>query len=366
MRLKSILDIKSYKKENGKTYYKFRIYIGIENGKRKYIKRAGFKTKSEARSAILNIQEELDNPKASDEILFKEVYKKWLKQYEKQVIDSTYYKTTRTFKNHILPDLGHLTLKEITPKLLQNKLNDWCDKLKFGRKLLGPVKQVFDFAIQREYIQINPTLSVSAPKIKREIKVKKDFYNPDELKEFMKLVEKTDNIKKIALFRLLAFTGIRKGELLALTWADYYDNTLSINKALSRSDAGLELSTTKTKSSERLISLDKKTCNILDELHKTYPKSKKLFEAENGGFLSPTKPRKWLLSIIKDSKLEPIKIHGFRHTHASLIFDAGMTLKQAQQRLGHSDLNTTMNVYTHITEKAVDDIGERFSNYIDF
>lgn len=64
--------------------------------------------------------------------------------------------------------------------------------------------------------------------------------------------------------------------------------------------------------------------------------------------------------------MRPIRIHGFRHTHASLCFEAGMTLKQVQYRLGHSDLKTTMNIYTHITREAKDDIGEKFANYIDF
>ena len=91
-----------------------------------------------------------------------------------------------------------------------------------------------------------------------------------------------------------------------------------------------------------------------------------LFESESGGIMTPSKPRKWLLDILKDADLHEITIHGFRHTHASLIFDSGMTLKQAQHRLGHSDLQTTMNIYTHITQKAIDDIGEKFSNYVDF
>nr|WP_063281025.1 tyrosine-type recombinase/integrase [Lactococcus cremoris] len=77
---------------------------------------------------------------------------------------------------------------------------------------------------------------------------------------------------------------------------------------------------------------------------------------------SPSKPRKWLHEIIKNNDLESIKMHGFRHTHASLLFDSGMILKQVQYRY----LKTTMNVYTHITESAKDNIGDKFSAYIDF
>ena len=160
----------------------------------------------------------------------------------------------------------------------------------------------------------------------------------------MELVEKTNDICKITLFRLLAFTGIRKGELLALDWSNYKNETLEISKAVTRTPAGLEISVTKNKASERLISLDKITCEILDKLHEAYPNSKLMFESETGGIMTPSLPRKWFLQIISGSDLKPIKIHGFRHTHASLLFDAGLSLKQVQYRLGHSDLKTTMNV----------------------
>ncbi|GFO79290.1 hypothetical protein LL1119B1_13460 [Lactococcus lactis] len=117
----------------------------------------------------------------------------------------------------------------------------------------------------------------------------------------MDLVEKTNDIKKIALFRILAFTGIRKGELLTLEWKDYRKSTLDINKAISHSPVGYEILPPKA-NSNRLLSLDEKTCKILDELHQTYPESTRIFESENGGMLSPSKPRKWLLEITKEKR----------------------------------------------------------------
>ena len=181
-----------------------------------------------------------------------------------------------------------------------------------------------------------------------------------------KWIANNEDLEKMVLFRLLAFTGARKGEVLALEWADWSNNTLSINKAITRGFAGEEIGSTKTASSKRLISLDEKTKNILQEWKERNPGTRYIFENEFSKPIPSSLPRKWLLAILKDSDLRPIKIHGFRHTHASLCFDAGMTLKQVQYRLGHSDLKTTMNVYTHITKQAKDDIGERFANYIDF
>lgn len=359
------MEIKAYKKKNGTTAYKFKAYIGKKNGKSQYAEKSGFKTKADARAALHSIQEEIDNPTPKNAMTFKEFYDEWLLVYEKGVQNSTYYKTTRAFEKHVLPVLGNTSLSDFTPLELQNFRNDLSEKLKFARKLFGMVCKVFNHAVLLGYIQANPAAAVTSQGIKKKVKEKKVFYDTDELRDFLGLVEKTNDIKKIALFRVLAFTGIRKGELLALEWKDYRKSTLDINKAVSHSPVGYETLPPKA-NSNRLLSLDKKTCKILDALHQTYPKSTRIFESENGGMLSPSKPRKWLLEIIKDKNIEPIRIHAFRHTHASLLFESGMSLKQVQYRLGHADLKTTMNIYTHITKFAKDKIGQQFSDYIDF
>ena len=340
------MEIKAYKKKNGTTAYKF-------------------KTKADARAALHNIQEEIDNPTPKSAMTFKELYDEWLLVYEKEVQNSTYYKTTRAFEKHVLPVIGSTKLSDFTPMDLQTFRNDLSGKLKFARKLFGMVRKVFNHAALLSYIQANPAAPVTSQGIKKKVEEKKDFYDTDELRDFMALVEKTNDIKKIALFRILAFTGIRKGELLALEWKDYRKSTLDINKAISHSPVGYEILPPKA-NSNRLLSLDEKTCKILDELHQTYPESTRIFESENGGMLSPSKPRKWLLEITKEKDIEPIRIHAFRHTHASLLFESGMSLKQVQYRLGHADLKTTMNIYTHITKFAKDKIGQQFSDYIDF
>ncbi|MER0122385.1 site-specific integrase [Streptococcus sp. ZJ100] len=356
------MEIKSYKKKNGTTAYGFRVYVG----KDKYIKRQGFPTKGKARSALLQLQEELENAsEIKKDITVEEISKKWLKEYYETVQESTYIKTERLIKNHILPAIGSEKVANITPLQMQEHLNSWMRKLVYGRKLKGLASNLFKYAIRYGYLERNPMDGVVTP-AKKRTEDDIDFYDKDELKTFLSYVEKTQDIEKIALFRLLAFTGIRKGELLALQWDDLIEDTIQIKKAITRGFGGEEIGLTKTASSNRLISIDKQTKEILLELKKQFPHTKFMFESENGSHLSSSLPRKWLLQILKETTLRPITIHQFRHTHASLCFEAGMTLKQVQYRLGHSDLKTTMNIYTHITKQAKDDIGEKFSNYIDF
>lgn len=360
------MEIKSYKKKNGETAYGFRIYVGKENGKDKYVKRQGFPTKAKARAALLQLQDDLENgEQAKKEITVEEVAKKWLKEYADTVQDSTYIKTSSNIRNHILPVLGSQKIASLTSLQLQEQVNVWSKQLVHGRKLKGLVNNICKYAIRHGYLTINPMDSVISM-TKKQTEERDDFYDKEELKSFLELVNRTDDLRKKVLFRLLAFTGARKGEVLALEWKDWTDNTLDINKAITRGFAGEYVGPTKTKNSIRLISLDPKTIELLKEWKECNSGSTYIFENELGKPIPSTLPRKWLLQIVKETDVRPIKIHGFRHTHASLCFEAGMTLKQVQHRLGHSDLKTTMNVYTHITKQAKDDIGEKFANYIDF
>lgn len=360
------MEIKSYKKKNGDTAYMFRAYIGKVDGSSRYITRRGFSTKAKARAALLQLQSDLESEEENKkEITVEEISKKWLKEYADTVQDSTYIKTSRNFENHIYPAFGNKKISTITAIQMQEQVNEWSKKLVYGRKLKGLMNNVFKYAIRHGYIETNPVDSV-VTSIRKKSNEKSDFYNKDELQKFLKLVVQTKDLEKITLFRLLAFTGARKGEILALEWKDWNDNTLDINKAITRGFAGEEIGNTKTVSSNRLISLDKKTKSILKKWRKQNPDTRYIFENEFKKPIPSTLPRKWLIKIVEGSDLRPIKIHGFRHTHASLCFEAGMTLKQVQYRLGHSDLKTTMNVYTHITTQAKDDIGERFAKYIDF
>ncbi|WP_240078041.1 tyrosine-type recombinase/integrase [Enterococcus gallinarum] len=368
--------IKEYVKKNGEKAYMFKLYLGIDQDTKKPIRttRRGFRTQREARLAIADLElNGLSKPESEPQMIhtYEQIYNLWYEEYKTTVKASTLLKTERVFKNHILPAFGNKPIQDIKPMDAQNQMNVWHKKLVRASMVMNYAGLVFDYAIRMQLINMNPTKVIKKPVRKESVREDKDmnFYDKDELKKFMAALENNNNFRAFVYFRLLAFTGMRKGESLALKWSDIdlEKQTLYINKAVSRSATGLYIQTPKTPSSIRRISIDDKTVSILQEYKKESPDGL-VFQSEDGGILSPAKPRKWYLTAMKNlpDDFKQISIHGFRHTHASLLFEAGASIKDVQSRLGHSDIQTTMDVYTHVSKTAKEQLANRFNNYVDF
>lgn len=369
--------IKEYIKKNGEKAFMFKLYLGIDPDTGKPIRttRRGFRTQREARLAIADL--ELNGiPKPEIDVVsvlqtYEQIYDLWYEEYKTTVKASTLLKTERVFKNHIIPAFGDKPIQDIKPMDAQNQMNEWHKKLVRASMVMNYAGLVFDYAIRMQLISMNPTKVIKKPVRKKSVTEDKDmnFYDKDELKKFMAILENDNNFRAYVYFRLLAFTGMRKGESLALKWSDIdlEKQTLYINKAVSRSATGLYIQTPKTPSSIRRISIDDKTVSILRQYAEDAAEGL-VFQSEDGGILSPAKPRKWYLLAIKKlpADFKQISIHGFRHTHASLLFEAGASIKDVQSRLGHSDIQTTMDVYTHVSKTAKEQLANRFNNYVDF
>lgn len=375
--------------KNGETRYKFPTYLGVDplTGEQKRSSKGGFKTRREAELALARIKLEVANGTYQQERAetYQEVYDLWVKQYEKTVEESTYVKTTGVFKNHILPAMSAYKIEKIHVDICQKHVDEWASKLKKFRMVKAYAAKVLDFAIKRGYIQTNPFAHVdmrtnhSKKAIGADEDKAENFYSREQLKEFLSCLEQESNHKAYVLFRLLAFSGMRKGEALALTWNDlnFKSNELRINKAVSRGkDSRLYLKSTKTGDS-RTIKMDDKTMAILKEWKKkqkqdyfilgfnTMQPKQLVFSNAQNEYLQPPKTTKWITHIQKKYKLGKITTHGLRHTHCSLLFEAGASLKEVQDRLGHSDVKTTMNIYAHVTKKAKEEAILKFSSYIE-
>ncbi|WP_314406391.1 tyrosine-type recombinase/integrase [uncultured Gemella sp.] len=379
--------IKQYtKKSDRKKYYTVHIYLGKDEitGKDRYTTRRGFKTKKEALLCEAKIKTEIatNGLLNTDVTTFKEIYELWYEGYQHTIKESTLVVNSYVFKL-LLDKLEHVQLKKITLPFCQKIITNYSKK--FSLSTLKKIKiyggMIFDYAVKMKVIYSNPMKDVLLPKKQVDITSNdKDlYYSKDELNHFLKLVDSTNDIKLSAMFRVLAYTGIRKGELQALEWSDidFTNNTININKTLAiSSEYKIKVQTPKSKSSIRKISIDEETKLILKRwkakqrelffsLGTRVKKNQLCFTNDiTNDYLYLNFTNDKLSKICKKHKFKEIKIHGFRHTHCSLLFESGFTIQEVQDRLGHSDLKTTMSVYAHVTEKQRDNMADKFAKFM--
>ncbi|EUJ40796.1 site-specific integrase [Brochothrix campestris] len=182
-----------------------------------------------------------------------------------------------------------------------------------------------------------------------------------------------------ASFRLLAFTGLRKSELHALRWSDIIENqSIIVNKSLTTIKRIQYIADTKSKSSNRIIDIDQKTMDILNKWkliqqaryakvndnHLIFTRDIPLKGVKDVAFDADYLNRA-LRKITTDHQLDKITIHGFRHTHASLLFESGATIKEVQDRLGHANSEITLQIYTHVSTDQKRKTASALSEYID-
>lgn len=374
-------DIKEYTTPSGKKRYRFNLYVGVDEttGHSIQIRKQGYRSKKEAQEAYLNYQLKVIKgeyiPESKGHITFNKLYRMWLKIYRETVKTSTYATTTRYFDDHILKQLGSKYIDKLTVLDCQKAVNIWFnDAPKTYKRFMRYTNNVLNYGINNlELISKNPMNKVIPPKAKNKPKPFTDFYSKDELNIFLRDA-KEYNFKYFVFFRLLAYSGMRKGEALALKWSDinFKDNTISINKDVTVGlNNELYEDTPKTENSFRTLDMDPATMKYLKEWRLKQQKTmlklgynflnsdNLLFSTINNGYLSMSKPRQWNVAICKKYKLRRIKIHGFRHTHASLLFEAGASMNEVKARLGHADINTTMNIYTHVTDDQKKDTANK-------
>lgn len=377
--------IKKYKKKDGTTAYMFTAYLGTDpiTGKQKRTTRRGFKSEREAKiaEARLQIETQQNGFLSSDITMFEEVYKLWLEQYQHTVRESTYQRVLTLFDTAILKHFKGVPIKKITVPYCQKVINKWNKQYSDMKALRIYSSNVFDYAVNLKIIADNPFKYTKAPRKKEKPQdASLKYYNSDELQQFLSFTEY--NPLYHAIFRTLAFTGFRRGELMVLTWndVDFNKQTISVNKTFARgTNYKMVIQEPKTKSSLRTISIDDKTASIL-KAWRTYQRVESLKHGHNTSDkhqyvftdITSNKPlypeycNKLLNAICEEHNFKRITVHGFRHTHCSLLFEAGLSIQEVQDRLGHGDIKTTMDIYAHVTEKQRDKVAEKFANYINF
>lgn len=365
-----IVKIKPITKKNGTIVYRANVYLGTDQvtGKKAKTSVTG-RTRKEVKQKAKHAQDEfISNGYTVTKVVpiknYQELAELWLESYQLTVKPQTFIATKRMLYNHLIPVFGALKLNKLSVSYIQGFINDLSSELVHYSVVHSINRRVLQYGVSLQLLPFNPARDVILPKVpKRENKAIK-FIAPEDLKALMAYMEKLANKKfsyffDYVLYSVLLATGCRFGEVVALEWSDIdLDNgTISITKNYSRL---LKLiGTPKSKAGVRVISIDKKTINLL----RLYKNRQRQIFIETGArvssvvFATPLKEYQNMATRQEslDRRCAEIAIprftfHAFRHTHASLLLNAGISYKELQYRLGHATLAMTMDIYGHLSK----------------
>ncbi len=282
---------------------------------------------------------------------FCEYYKQWIEVYKKDAIrEATLAKYQMTYKwvKRLVPDLR---VSELNRTAYQKLLNDYAKEherqttLDFHHQLKGAILDAVDEGL----IERDPTrkaiIKGKTPKVK---KIK--YLNQFELHTLIAHLDIKEEPNWDWFILLVTKTGMRFSEALAITPADFdfARQTLSVSKTWDYKGEGGFLPT-KNKSSVRKIQIDWQIVVKFSELVKHLPEDKPIFVGEDKVYNSTVNDV--LARHCKMCGISEISIHGLRHTHASLLLFAGVSIASVARRLGHASMTTTQKTYLHIIQE---------------
>ncbi|AXO97132.1 site-specific integrase [Bacillus anthracis] len=374
----------SFRKRKDKWEYRIRYK---EMGKYKETSKGGFKTKKEAQLAAAKVEEKLatGGNLNDSKITFNEYLYEWLNTYKKgNVAPRTYMVYEKNIRLHILPVFGELRLKDLTRIKYQKFINDLMGK--YSKKTVETINvtmhHALDIAVNElGILEKNPTSKI---KLRTTRVSSKDdeikCYDIDELQQFLNyILKEKGGFKYFSLFMFLSRTGLRIGECLALQWedVDFEEQKLFINKTLinTKRSEKILFGPPKNKSSKRTISLDPSTISHLKKMKieqnkqilkngKYYKDYNFVFTHEDNSCMLHPSSLKFLLEASKKGNFKYITLHGFRHTHAVHLLQSGANIKYVSERLGHSSIDMTANVYLHITKSMEETAVNQYDEFL--
>lgn len=312
---------------------------------------------------------------------FLEYAKLWLKDYaEINIKPSTLYGYKSCLNAHILPRFKDYKLSDITVYELEKFYNDLRKTKSLNpdsngnHNLLSEAVVrhqhsllcvMLNTAVKWDFINFNPCLKLTKPPTVTRKEMK--FYDEEELKKLFQHLEYENLTFKTAIY-LLTLGGMRRGECLGLFWehVDFEKRTITIkNNLLNIREKGVYLDTPKTKKSKRTISLPDICFDLLKKLKAKQELEKEMFsndwmdtefvfKDEYGNYYNPSRlSRQWVL-FQKKHNLKHIRLHDLRHTCATYLLSHNVPIATVSKKLGHSNIYTTLDVYTHSVDS--DDI----------
>ena len=366
--------------KNGDVAYQLVFELGTDpvTGKRERVFKTVKGTKKQALAVMDKMKVELERGYVYDPSTMKlrDWITQWLENYLPNIEATTRTHYKDAIRLHIIPDIGHIALKDLKTTVIQGWVNDLHQKKNLSpksvRNIYLNVKAALSKAVVLRMLPYNPCEGVVLPKAQ---KYKATIYTVKEMNHMLELAKGSDVYIPILLASNL---GLRRGEVLALRWEhiDFKEGIVHIRENRVITDEGAITKTPKSAAGIRDITVGSRVLAELKQAQNQYNLNKLamglafkdsglVFSREDGGAYRPESLTKMWRRFLQKHELKDIRFHDLRHSCATALLEAGVDPKTVQTRLGHSDITMTLNIYAHCTENmdrnAAQKLDELFS-----
>lgn len=361
--------MKGYIRKRGNTF-SFTVDIGRDpiTGKRKQKTKSGFKTKKAAQEALNEVVYEVNKGVYvfDKNSTVEDLSKEWYENNKHKWVNTTSDLNLRNVEKWIIPHLGYVKIQDLTPshghrfvKVLMDNLADTTT-----RKIFSIMNQILFYAVDMNVISKNPFAKIPQP---AERAVEKTTWTFEQIKTFLRTAIVQDpfyhNVVTVA-----AFTGMRKGEIFGVRKkdVDFDKKVINIKQSIHETTShGVEIGGPKTKTSKRSVAIDDNVIKVLkDQIRRNnelklamgegYKNYDLIFCRADGDIYRPSSLNRPFNRLTKKAGVPQIRFHDLRHTHATLLLELGINPKLIAERLGHVDVKTTLNTYSHVTTNMQD------------
>lgn len=350
--------IKERERADGSVRYQARWYEPQPGGRDKLVSRS-FGTRDEAEDYLRQMARDKRDARyvSTTGITVERVVRDYLARGKSRWKASTYATYRQRADTHILPALGPLRLVELTTARVQH----WMDRLgsQIGAKTIEDTARVLNGAmsdaVRLGLIPTNPVTNTRGPSSRQTAQV---TWSADDIARVLEAT--TRNAKYHALYHVALTTGMRPGEIRALQWpdVDLTERTITVRRTITRDELNREIVGTTTKTGRvRTVAIPETTARTLrrwkaaqaeEQLAAgTWDSRQFVFTGDGGKFLGSTTWQHRHTEAIRRAGVVPISLHGMRHSFATAMMAQGVHPLIVSRVLGHSKIETTLNVYSH-------------------
>ncbi len=296
----------------------------------------------------------------------------FIEKYKVNISITTYNCYLRICNKYIIPMLGRYKLEDLKPIHIQNYVDDLVGILtpQTIKIHINILKLAMKKAYRLKLIRENIVEYIEIPRVR---KFKNDIYNQADLH---KLLEKCVGTSLELPIFIASGLGLRISEILGLTWnnIDFNNNTVTVDKITVRNDGKVILKDPKTESSERTISAPIELMNRLKNYKKQQIEMKLqgkiknefnlLFFDKNENPIAKDVLSKKFNRFLKENNLKHIRFHDLRHSHVTLLINSKVPIRVISERVGHSNINTTLNIYSHVLKEMDKEASDKISEVL--